>query len=219
METFYCLLTQAEYDGLLQDGLTRVGLSEAQAVELVRARWPMCGLDALTELAHRGLALTIEDLDAWIAKAFKRKAFPDGVPVDATSIILDARLVDEFLAWAIAHRRGEPTAPIPEPPATVLTVVDMIQGLRSEDMTERARHGFALASAVGAGLRLSGERSEDVEHLIGPEIASRIGRAIAGESAAVAELAELLTDDARHAFRPGDHRSTAPAEHEALSDE
>ncbi len=78
-------------------------------------------------------------------------------------------------------------------PVPVVTVADMLRDLRSDDAATRIRAGLRLAAAIGVGLKLAGEHREDVEHLIGPQLADVLGRAMTGDAAAVDELERLIT--------------------------
>jgi hypothetical protein len=194
-------LTTAEYDAVVRAALRRLGLADDQAGALMAARWPLdCG-GVLAECSGRGLRLELLDLVEFLGRRFDR-------PVDPDEIGWPPRLVDELLGWASALGRGRPTptaGPPPRPdPVSVLSVADMLAGLRSEEIGERAAAGFRLAVSLGAGLRLSGEEPTDVEYLIGPQLSGLIGRAIAGDDEAASELETVVTADAEHAYRPDD---------------
>jgi hypothetical protein len=55
--------------------------------------------------------------------------------------------------------------------------------------------GVSLARSLGVGLALSRETSEDVEHLLSPQLTGLLGRAMAGEVAAVDELEATITTE------------------------
>lgn len=85
---------------------------------------------------------------------------------------------------AYIARHARPT----QGPPRVLTVADMFAGLRSPDVGVRTAAALLLAHSIGAGLRLSGEHVEDVQHLIGPQVVDLLTRAATGDTAAVDAL-------------------------------
>jgi hypothetical protein len=191
------ILSAAEYDRLVHDGLRRIGLSPDQAVEIASSRWPMRASDCLAECAGRGLTLELEDLTAFLRHKFKTDHFDDGTELVASSVGWLPRVVNELLSWAIANGRGEPADQddnINLIPAFV-SVADMLQALRSESITDRLVAGFTLAKSLGIGLRLQGEDELDVTHISGPAISKLIGAAIAGEPEAVEALEQAVTTE------------------------
>jgi hypothetical protein len=76
-----------------------------------------------------------------------------------------------------------------------MSVVEMLEGLRSSSPARRMVAGFTLARALGAGLGHQGETREDVEHIIAPAVSSLIGRAIAGDAEALEEIEAHVTSE------------------------
>ena len=131
-----------------------------------------------------------------------------------------AAVSDLFLRWADAmcaaagvpgplgskyRLREGPQGYLPAPISAdrpEINIKQMLAALRSADLEERIAAGIVLATSLGAGFRLTGEDATDFEYLIAPEWSDLIGRAMAGESAAVDELAERITPDLDKAHRP-----------------
>lgn len=189
-------LTTAEIDTLMLAGLVRLGFAPVRAARLVAARWPMAADDVLAECRGRGLALSPGDLVDFLRERYGTAEHPDGEALTADSVGWFGFLVDLLLCWAAERGRGTPT-PIGEAPAAprLLTVSDMLAALRSADLAERVAGGLALAQSIGVGLRLAGEMAEDVEHIRGPAVSALLGRAMAGEPEALAELESHLSTE------------------------
>jgi hypothetical protein len=103
-----------------------------------------------------------------------------------------------------------PNGSLPERIAPTATVASLLDALRSPDMVVRIDAGKSLALSIGAGLKLAGETAEDVDNIIGPQLSAILGRAMAGESSAVDELAALVTTDQGRAHRPTTVKEPAP---------
>lgn len=84
----------------------------------------------------------------------------------------------------------------------VLTLADMLRDLRSPDLMTRASAGMAMATSIGAGMRISGMSHEDAEQGVGKDLSDLLGKAMAGESAAADELERVLTNDPSKAPPP-----------------
>jgi len=190
-------LTDDEYAAAAFAALVRAGYPEAEAVKIVDGRFPLLAEDALKEARRRGLDLTMAHVKAFMLAETRlidgsRMTWRrDGSPFVPEEVWFRRHSLEAMLAWAAKF------VPItrPEPAPSVLTVQAMLQGLRSEDQVDRILSGCALAHSLGTGLALSGEHPEDVEHIVAPELTAMLGRAMAGEAAAVDELESLITSD------------------------
>jgi len=97
----------------------------------------------------------------------------------------------DFAAW-LGSRRVQSRAVEPD---AVLPVQVMLAGLRSVDPDVRFRSGVVLSFSLGQGLKLSDASELDCEHGVGRDLSNLIGRAMAGDSAAVDELETRITND------------------------
>jgi len=76
----------------------------------------------------------------------------------------------------------------------VLTIAEMLDGLRSDDPVTRLQAGCLLSRSIGAGLALQGVPAEDVEHgAVGKDITGLLARAMSGETEAVDTLERVLS--------------------------
>lgn len=91
-------------------------------------------------------------------------------------------------AFLTRHAHG--AAP---PEARVLTVAQLLDLLRSPDAQVRLGAMLLLSYSIGVGLSLGCEHAIDVEHIIAPQLSALLGRAAAGDVAAVDVLAQHLT--------------------------
>lgn len=95
-------LTTAEYESVLLAGLKRYGLDEPTIHALLDARWPMCDASVLVEAQGRGLSITMPDVQAWLDSMA-------GPPLRARECWFNASILDQMLAWLVAHGRAQPT--------------------------------------------------------------------------------------------------------------
>lgn len=86
-----------------------------------------------------------------------------------------------FREWLVDH-------------APKLSLKDLFAGLRSDDPETRIRAGKLLAMSIGIGLRTSGEKADDIEFTIGPDLSRLIGRAMAGDIGATSYLESILSN-------------------------
>ena len=194
MDTNNAILSADAYEALVIDALLCVGLDYPEANEVSRGRWPMTPDAVLGELYARGLALDHEDLAAYLRHEFNRTHFPDGEPVNS-EISWNRKHVERALSYAVANGRGKRVPPISRGTKGVeLTLAEMLDGLRSSDMATRVVSGGFLGRAIGAGLKIAGEHEEDVSSMLQPQLADLLSQAMAGEAAAVDELARSLTN-------------------------
>lgn len=76
----------------------------------------------------------------------------------------------------------------------VVSVADMLRGLRSQDFGTRVLAGRVLALSLGVGMKLQGFSELDVEHGAGKDLSALLGRAMAGEIEAVDLLERAIGD-------------------------
>jgi hypothetical protein len=195
------ILSRSEYELSLARTLARIGLGDALAESVIQGRWSnMNGAAVILECCGRGLLLTLDDLTAFLLERYApRTTFPDGAPIDADGINWGSWLIDPLLDWAVANCRGtfadDDEADPPAPSLRFVSMADMLAGLRSEDASDRIAAGCALGASLGVGLKLDGETVEDFELILAPQLSTLLGRAMAGDLAAVVELGELVTND------------------------
>jgi hypothetical protein len=183
------------YDAMITESLVELGLSREQAEEVCSRRFPLSADGVLAECCGRGACLTPTDLQDFLFDRYERKTFDDGEPLSPNSIGWPRHLIDSLLMWAERNRRAKPVKDIPDPTLQLVSVQDMLAGLRSGDLADRIVAGVALARSLGVGLALQREHLEDVEHIIAPELSGLLGRAMAGEVEAVDELTAHVTSE------------------------
>lgn len=77
---------------------------------------------------------------------------------------------------------------------SVRMIPDMLADLRSDDLERRIRGMIDLARLIGAGMAIQGMDQLDAEHGVGKDLSALLGRAAAGDSAAVDALEAILTN-------------------------
>lgn len=180
------ILSGADYELLSLQSLWSLGMSKADAAKLCMDRWPMDAENVQAECRGRGIALQVEDLTDFLRHKYERDCFADGEPLTATSVVWDRVDVNRLIAWALENGRGEPARK--RQLGEILSVKEMLAGLRSEHQAERMLAGALLSHSLGAGCALAGEDPLDFEHIRAPALADLLDRAMAGEAAAVDEL-------------------------------
>lgn len=188
------LLTNDEYEAVAFAALVRCGYPQDEAVELIDGRFPMLAEDAIKEARRRGLPLEMGHVWAYLvtqtslidpkSMTWKR----DGGPFVPEEVMFGRHSLEALIEFL------SPVLPVTRPAPQVLTMAEMLAGLRSEDMAERILAGCALSTSLGAGLALQGEHREDVENTIGRDLSDLVGKAMAGEAAAVDELERIVSN-------------------------
>lgn len=174
------------------EALILAGLSADEADAVEQARWPMTSAAALEACRACGRALDAEDLTRFLKSYAGGDTFAlTGEPIEADAILWPRHLVGKAVAWAAGAGVGEATPPSLALPA-VFTVASMLDGLRRDDLAARVIAGSFLAKSLGAGLALAGERREDVEYLLSPQLSALLVKAMEGDPAAVDELAWIV---------------------------
>lgn len=180
------IITAETHEALLCSALIKMGVPEEHAPAIAAARWPMEGSHAiLAELEARGLRITADDIHDWLVSVA-----PDSPGLhDPDCTLISRGLLESLIAWCVENQRGAVRTMRPS-----VSIDDMLAGLRSPDRDSREAHGVMLAASLGAGMRLSGETMEDVEHILAPAVLQLIEAAIEGDAAAVDELAAQITE-------------------------
>ena len=140
----------------------------------------------LAECESRGLTLTRDDLRAFLFARFKQD-------IDPGAVYWPGYIIEDLVNWARENGRGK---------RALVTVADMIAGLRLPDLEARIAAGALLATALGAGLRIAETTPEDAEWLVFPQLSDLLGRAMAGQAEATDELEKLVTAEASAALLP-----------------
>lgn len=189
-------LSMPEFESLSFETLTRAGIPPGEAREVISRRYPMCSPHVIMEFRARGLDITLAHVEAYMLSQTSLISRDRTWKLDGGEFIAEEVWFgrDSSAAlWEFCLKVGAPSS-FAETPTLPATVEDMLGMLRSEHQAERTVAGCLLAQSIGAGLAIAGEHREDVEFISGPAISDMLGRAIAGESAAVDWLEATLVN-------------------------
>jgi len=91
-------LSLEEYETVLRAGLRRLGLSDHEVERLILCRWPLDAVGLVTEAHGRGLTVTLDDVQAFLATLDER--------LTTANAFFAPGVAERFLQWAVESGRA-----------------------------------------------------------------------------------------------------------------